>query len=84
MEIDWYGRGMQYVHFNRGCTKEKAEGTCIDLTDIIGGTLKARTCVSESCENENGPCNKDLKVTENFVPSKSKKLKFKRDSQMLE
>jgi len=69
MEIDWYGRGMQYVHFNRGCTKEKSEGTCVDLTDIIGGTLKAKTCISESCENTNGPCNKDLKVTENFLPS---------------
>ena len=66
---------MQYVHFNRGCTKEKAVGgseSCVDLTDIIGGTLKARTCVSESCENEKGPCNKDLKVTEQFYPDKSK------------
>ena len=72
MEIDWYGRGMQYVHFNRGCTKEKVENTCIDIGDYIDSNLKAVLCTGESCEPTEGPCNKDLKVTENFYPQKSK------------
>ena len=72
MEIDWYGRGMQYVHFNRGCSREPSNGgsdACVDLTEIIGGTLKSKLCVGKSCEPTNGPCNKELSVADQFLPS---------------
>jgi len=68
MEIDWYGRGMQYVHFNRGCTREPAENQCIDLTDLLDANIRAKLCTSRSCQPTDGPCNKDLSVTNNFLP----------------
>ena len=76
MEIDWYGRGMQYVHFNRGCTREPAENQCIDLTDLLDANIRAKLCTSRSCQPTDGPCNKDLSVTNNFLPITGMRFTF--------
>ena len=72
MEIDWYARGKQVVHFQRGCAKQPGPDQCVDIDN---NSIKSRLC-TQSCsadlEDEEGtvgaPCNSGLEIHQKFAP----------------
>ena len=73
MEIDWYARGKQVVHFQRGCAKQPGPDECVEFGDYT--SVKSRLC-TQSCsadlEDEEGtvgaPCNSGLEIHQKFAP----------------
>ena len=72
MEIDWYARGKQVVHFQRGCAKQPGPEQCVDIDNV---SIKSRLCThtcSADLEDEEGtvgdPCNGGLEVHQKFAP----------------
>ena len=73
MEIDWYARGKQVVHFQRGCAKQPGPDECVEFGDNT--SVKSRLC-TQSCsadlEDEEGtvgaPCNSGLEIHQKFAP----------------
>jgi len=78
MEIDWYGRGQQMVHFQRGCSSNPGPDECVEFGDFT--SVKARLCTnacSADLEDEEGtvgsPCNGGLEIHDKFAPESGNK-----------